>query len=152
MKIPEPLFKTINFVVRLLLKSPIHSFWSDSLLVIGFNGRKTGKYYETPVRYVKASNVIQCFTSKTGKWWRNVRDNPSITALVVGQYSSYQAVVTTDDSLRIGTALTRCLELYPQDAVYHDISIGPEGMPDHEDIENALANVVLIELYEQKDT
>ncbi|MDA0273687.1 MAG: hypothetical protein O3C68_10605, partial [Proteobacteria bacterium] len=72
MKIPEPLFKFINLVVMALLKSPIHGFWSASLVVIGFRGRKTGKSYATPVRYVVDAEVVQCFTSKDGDWWRNI--------------------------------------------------------------------------------
>jgi deazaflavin-dependent oxidoreductase (nitroreductase family) len=149
-KIPEPLFKIINLIVGLLLVSPVHGFWSKSLLVIGFKGRKTGRSYETPVRYVETGEVIQCFTSKSGKWWRNVAATDRVTLLVRGVESTYQSQLIIDDAERIGAALQRCLSLYPQDAAYHDITMGSDGNPNSDEFENALSNVVLIELIKIK--
>ena len=150
MKIPEPLFKIINLIVGLLLRSPIHGFWSKSLLVIGFKGRKTGRRYETPVRYIEDGDLIQCFTSKSGKWWLNFAASNQVTLLVKGVESTYNSQLTTDDSERIGDALRRCLSIFPQDAVYHDIAINSDGSLNDLDFENALPSVVLIELTKTK--
>ena len=151
MKIPEPLFKLINLVVVLLLKSPMHRFWSDSLLVIGFTGRKTGRSYKTPVRYVRKGNVVQCFTSKSGGWWRNIASSREATLLVGGSQSSFKADVVTDEPDRVRQALLDCLDLYPQDAVYHDIRMGSDRKPINEDVERELPNVVLIEFTPKED-
>ena len=72
MRIPESVFKLVNLVVVLLVRSPIHRFWSDSLVVIEFTGRRTGRSFKTPVRYVRKDSVVQCFTSKSGSWRRNI--------------------------------------------------------------------------------
>ena len=149
MKIPEPFFKLINLVVRLLLSSPVHGLVSDSLLVIEFAGRKSGRRYKTPVRYVDSGELIQCFTSKSGQWWRNVAAADQVTVLIAGVQSVCRPVVVTDDPVRIGAALKNCLSLYPQDSAYHDISIDPDGSPNDKDFEQALPNVVLIELTRQ---
>ena len=150
MKVPEPLFKFINVVVHLLLRSPVHGFWSDSLLVIGFKGRKTGREYKTPVRYVVTESVIQCFTSRSGKWWRNVLAASEVTLLIKGVESRFVPTVVQDDPEKIAVALRHCLALFPQDAAYHDISMQADGNPNEQDFENALSEVVLIELAEQK--
>ena len=120
------------------------------MLVIGFRGRKTGRSYSTPVRYVETDELIQCFTSKSGKWWRNVAATDQVTLLVKGVESSYQSHLIIDDSARIGAALHRCLSHYPQDAVYHDITIDSDGSLNSDEFENALPNVVLIELSKTK--
>jgi hypothetical protein len=58
----------------------------------------------------------------------------------------YSPSVTTDEPAKIGTALKNCLSMYPQDATYHDILIEADGKPNEQDFENALPEVVLIEL------
>src|SRR5262249_17743027 len=52
MRLPEPLFVVINPVIRALLRSPVHGLMSKSLMLITFTGRKSGRRYTTPVRYV----------------------------------------------------------------------------------------------------
>jgi deazaflavin-dependent oxidoreductase (nitroreductase family) len=151
MKVPEPLFKLINLVVVLLLKSPIHRFWSDSLVVVGFTGRKTGRSYKTPVRYVRKGNVVQCFTSKGGGWWRNIAASGEAVLLLGGNQATFKADVVTNEPTRIRQALLDCLDLYPQDAVYHDIRMDPDRKPINEDVERELSNVVLIEFTSKGD-
>ena len=76
MKVPEPLFKVINFFVELLLRSPAHGLFSDSLMVIYFTGRKSGKPFRTPVRYQRDGTKVVCFTHKETKWWPNISAKP----------------------------------------------------------------------------
>jgi deazaflavin-dependent oxidoreductase (nitroreductase family) len=149
MKIPEPLFKLVNLIVVMLLKSPIHWLWSDSLVVIVFTGRKTGKSYRTPVRYVRKGDVVQCFTSKSGGWWRNIATSGEATLLLGGNQSPFTADVVIEEPARVRQALLECLYLYPQDAVYHDIRMGPDRKPVNEDVERELPNVVMIEFAEK---
>ncbi|MGV0033772.1 MAG: nitroreductase family deazaflavin-dependent oxidoreductase [Candidatus Azotimanducaceae bacterium WSBS_2022_MAG_OTU7] len=151
MKIPEPLFKLINLVVALLLKSPLHRFWSDSLVVIRFTGRKTGKLYTTPVRYLKKGDVVQCFTSKTGSWWRNIAASGEATLLLRGNQLPFKADVVTEESGRVREALLDCLDRYPQDAVYHNIRMGPGGKPLDQDLQRELPNVVLLVFTPKRD-
>lgn len=144
MKIPEPLFKFINRIVILLLRSPMHGFWSNSLVVIRFQGRKTGRQYETPVRYVQAGDQIQCFTSKSGNWWRNVAAADQVTLLLKGGEANYTPQVTVDDPEKIAAALRHCLSLFPQDAVYHDMTFESKGVLDEAVFDRELPNVVLV--------
>ena len=146
MKIPEPLFKLINLVVIGLLKSPFHRFWSDSLLIIHFVGRRSGKQYRTPVRYIVSGEMLQCFTSKSGKWWRNVQANEDLMVYLKGRSITCSATTYVDDPVRIRTALRTCLDQFPQDAAYHNITLSKDGTADETDFESALPDVVLIEL------
>ncbi len=146
MKVPEPLFKVINFFVELLLKSPVHGFFSDSLMVIYFTGRKSGKPFRTPVRYQRDGDKVVCFTSKETKWWPNVSAKPDVELLVGGVRQRYKAEVITDDLQRISPALAENIRLFPQDAPYHNVRLNKDKSPVPEDFEKALPETVLVEL------
>ena len=68
MRLPEPLFAIINPVVKTLLRSPIHGFWSKSLMLITFSGSRSGRRFTTPVRYVRVGDAVRCFTSAENMW------------------------------------------------------------------------------------
>lgn len=146
MKIPEPLFKFINVIVALLLKSPVHGFFSDSLMVIFFTGRKSGKPFRTPVRYQTEGDKVICFTSKDTRWWPNVKAKPGVQLQIAGQLKPYTADVITDDLQRISPALAENLRLFPQDAPYHNVRLKKDGSPIAEDFEKALPETVMVEL------
>lgn len=146
MKVPEPLFKFINVIVTLLLKSPFHGLFSDSLMVIYFKGRKTGNPFRTPVRYQRDGNKVICFTSKDTRWWPNVAAVPDVTLLIGRQMQGYTAEVITDDLQRISPALAENIRLFPQDAAYHNVRLQKDGTPIEEDFEKALPETVLVEL------
>lgn len=42
----------------LLLRSPLHGVLRDSVLLITFRGRKSGKAYTTPVNYLHEGDTI----------------------------------------------------------------------------------------------
>ena len=67
MRIPEFFFALINPIVRFLLRSPIHGLWSGSLMLITFTGRKTRRFYTTPVRYLQRDGAVWAFTSVQNK-------------------------------------------------------------------------------------
>lgn len=146
MKIPEPLFKLINLAVGLMLRSPVHRLASKSLMLITFTGRKSGKVYTTPIRYLHVDDKVRCFTSKSTGWWKNLVSNRGVTLFLAGESITYQAEVTIDDKDVIKDALVKFLAIYPQDSVYHDIRVEPDGNLNPADLNNALENTVLMDL------
>ncbi len=149
MKIPEPLFKLINLVVIGLLKSPLHGLVSKSLMVIRFTGRKTGRIYTTPVRYLLSDQRVQCFTSKSTGWWRNLVAAPGVSLLIEGSWRDFVPEVAVDDPEKIIPALRQCLALYPADAAYHNIRI-IDGEIDVESFDAAIPETVLLTLVEKR--
>ena len=145
MKLPEFLFVFINPIVRLLLRSPIHRFWSCSFMLITFKGRKSGKRYTTPVRYVRNGSTIRCFTSAENQWWRNLRGGADVVLRVEGSSKAYHAIVIADDPTSIKAALHDYLEVFPQDAAYHEIRLNNDKSLVEEDLERASHNAVVVE-------
>lgn len=145
MRLPEPLFVVINPVMRTLLRSPLHFLWSRSLMLITFTGRKSGRRYTTPVRYVRLDGIVRCFTSSENLWWRNLRGGAVVSLRIEGRERSYHATAIDDDPPRIRAALQHYLALFPQDAAYHGIRLNPDKSLLAEDLERATRDAVVVE-------
>jgi len=144
-KLPEPLFAIINPVMRFLLRSPLHGLLSNSLMLITFTGRKSGKKFTTPVRYIKTGDTVRCFTAAENQWWRNLRSGARVSLLVKGQLSDYQAQAIFDKPTDIKKQLVSYLTLFPQDAAYHDIRLNKDKSLDEKDLEHAANNAIVVE-------
>jgi len=145
MKIPEPLFIFINPIVRLLLKSWIHFFWSGNLMLITFTGRKSGRRFTTPVRYIRDAEPVRCFTSAENQWWRNLRGEANVVLRIAGHDASYQAIAVDNDPVEVKKWLQYYLGLFPQDSAYHDIHVNNDKSLVAADLEKASRNTILVE-------
>ena len=148
MRIPEPIFPIVNFVVRLLLKSPLHFLMSNSVLLIQYVGRKSGAEYSTPVRYLRLGGRISCFTSEEVQWWRNVQAEPAVSLVVGGTMNSYTANVLERDPGHVQQLLSEFLAVYPQDAVYQEIRLNSDGSLNSEDLDRASHRAIVVEFEE----
>jgi len=144
MRLPESLFPLINLVMRALLCSPLHPLFSDSILLLRFTGRKSGKRYTTPLRYLQDQEGVRLFTTKSTRWWRNIGDDTEVTLRVRGVERKYRASVTVDDPEVIRPHLLALLERYPADAAYHNLSLDSAGRPPPDDLQRELRSTVMI--------
>ena len=144
MKLPEFLFLIINPMMRILLRSPLHLLMSKSLMLISFKGRKSGRVFTTPVRYIRQQDTIQCFTAKSNQWWRNVAADKEIVIRVEGKDYACRAEVVTDDHERVRQAIEFLLDSFPADAPYYEIRM-KNGQPDKNELEQASRLTALVE-------
>jgi hypothetical protein len=149
MRLPDSLFVFINPTVRFLLKSPLHRFWSGSLMLITFTGRKTQRVYTTPVRYLKSGETIWAFTSVENKWWRNLTGGAQVRLLIRGKQATYRCEAITGPPEGIRDALRQFLSRYPQDAPYYDIALTSNKQPVETDLERVAATTVWVKAYPQ---
>lgn len=145
MKLPEAFFAIINPTMRIFLRSPFHALWSRSLMLITFAGRRSGRRYTTPVRYIRIGTTVRCFTSSENQWWRNLRGGADVVLRIEGADKQYHAIAIVDDPATIKAALRDYLGLFPQDAAYHDIRLKKDGSLVAEDLERAAHNAVVVE-------
>lgn len=144
MKIPEPFFALINPAMRLLLTSPFHGLLSSSVLLIRFRGRKTGRQFTTPVRYIRDDDgSIHLFTGQANQWWRNMRGGAPVVLVIAGR-SVPCTMTVIEQPDRVATALARLLARFPQDAPYYEIE-SRKGQPISDaQIRVAAARTVLV--------
>lgn len=77
--------KFVNWLMNVLLRSPLHLVVSRQIMLITFTGRKTGRTYTTPVEYRRAGNTITFMTWKSRNWWRNLESGAPVTLRIQGQ-------------------------------------------------------------------
>lgn len=144
MRLPEPLFLLINPMMRILLRSPLHFVQSKSLMLITFTGRKSGRRFTTPVRYVRVGDTVRCFTSPANRWWRNLRGGADVSLRIAGRELPYWATIQ-EDPAAVREALKHYLGLYPQDAAYHEIRLNRDRSPVARDLDRVAQHAVVVE-------
>ena len=145
MKLPEPLFVVINPVVKTLLRSPLHGILSDSIMIVSFRGRRSGKQFSTPVRYLRDGDVIRAYSNKETQWWRNLRDDAAVGIRADGKDGNYRTQVIEDDPATIGRLLADYFDVFPEDAAYHDVKLDASGKPDPDELARAAQHAIVVE-------
>ena len=80
--LPKWAYAIVNPIMSGIIRSPLHRLLSNSLMLLEFRGRKSGKRYAVPVDYLQQGNRLYIF-SHAG-WWRNLPDQP-VTVRLRGQ-------------------------------------------------------------------
>lgn len=114
-------------------------------MLITFTGRKSGKTFTTPVRYVETDGIIRCFTSSENMWWRNLRGGAEVILRVRGKDLPYQATAIEGDPEEVRKWLVYYLGLFPQDAAYHDIQLKADKTLVAKDLEAASHKAIVVQ-------
>lgn len=89
------LFHTVlNPLMSLLLRSPLHFLVSDSLMLITFTGRKSGREYTIPVGYHEIDGEFVVFTHSD--WWKNLKGGAQVKLRIAGGRRLGQATPIRD--------------------------------------------------------
>lgn len=75
---------TGNDFVTFMLRTPLHHFMGNTMLII-VTGRKTGKKYTTPVGYYRVDETVWVITNRDRTWWRNVKDGADVSMRIHGK-------------------------------------------------------------------
>jgi hypothetical protein len=85
-----------NPIVRRLLESPVHGLLSARLLVLTYEGHRSGREYRIPLGYVEASDgtIVTLAAEPAGKkWWRSFSAPRLATLTVRGARISAEGAV-----------------------------------------------------------
>ncbi|MFK7733913.1 MAG: nitroreductase/quinone reductase family protein [Pseudomonadales bacterium] len=144
MKVPEFMFVIVNPIVALLLRSPLHFLASKSLMVVTFWGRKSGKQYSTPVRYLRYEETIVSFSSDDTAWWRNLREGAKASLLVQGSRIDCTTTVIEHDAEKVREWLDYYFKQFPQDMAYHDVKLKADGLVDEATMAVAVEHAIVM--------
>jgi deazaflavin-dependent oxidoreductase (nitroreductase family) len=140
--------KIANPFVSLILRSPLHGWMSQSILLVTYQGRKSGKKYTLPVQYVRSGDCLYIIPGAAGQktWWRNLRGGAPVQVLVDGRLKQAQAEVLTGEPNcdEIAGALKVYLEHFPAATRLHLIQVKPDKTLDESDLYRAAASVIVV--------
>lgn len=91
---PVLLFKVLNPIMRVLLRSPMKGLVSDRLMLMKVTGRKTGRRYSIPVGYARVGDTL--YSGTEGRWARNLREGAPVEVLLKGERRRASAELITD--------------------------------------------------------
>jgi len=138
------LFKIINPVMKLILRSPLHAVMSNRIMIIMFTGRKSGRQYSTPISYFQEGDQVICFTHSP--WWKNMAESADVGLRIRGEILRGLAVAINDDVERKVESLTKMLKALPGEASFYNVQFDEYGEPLQEDLELAAREAVMIHI------
>jgi hypothetical protein len=117
-----------NPFMEWLLKSPMHPMLSGNMMVIHYEGKKSGKSYHHPVSYVKRNNTLLTVSYKQRTWWRNLRGGAAVKILLQGKLLPAHSQVIEDDQ-GVSLGLTDFMGGNPQAARMLGVYLNDDGLP-----------------------
>ena len=91
--------RTVNAVLRPLLRSPAHRLASGRVALITYSGRRSGREYTIPTFYRDKGDEVTIAVGWPERkvWWRNLTgDGAPVTLLIRGREVRGHAVATRD--------------------------------------------------------
>ena len=145
--IPPAVFeRLVNPLMERLLRSRLHPLVSDSLLLITFTGRRSGREYTTPVGYEQLDGTLYVTSQTDRTWWRNLRGGAPVTVHLRGERREGRAEVIEDDRA-VAEYVRGYLDRHGLDAASRlALSVDAEGVPDLETLEAGLSAVVVVRI------
>ncbi len=134
----------VNNAMRFILRSPMHGMVSNSILLITFTGRKSGKTYSTPVSYSQHDDQVYVFTHST--WWKNLRSDVPVTVRVRGRDLQGLPEPIAEDKPAVAAGLAAHLRQVPSDARYYGVTFDANGTPRAEEVAKAVQTVVMLRI------
>jgi len=127
----------INPFVALLARSPFHFMISHQLLIIQFEGRKSGKRYLVPVSYHNHGSSYTCVTLRSNIWWRNLKELSHTKIWLKGKLIDAQVDLEFKNNLVVENTLRDLVTKNRVDAYFAKIKLTKNGDPDLEDLAKA---------------
>ena len=136
-----------NPIIKWLLRSPFHGTVSKNMMLISYEGRKSGKSYSTPVNYLRLQDQEGEFLATTSLrervWWRNLRGGAQVTVRLQGQdFRATAEVVEEDQGVLEG--MLAYFRQAPRLARYYDVRVDEDGEPIPEEVARAVQGRVFI--------
>jgi deazaflavin-dependent oxidoreductase (nitroreductase family) len=129
-----------------MLRSPLHRALSGSLLVLSYEGRRSGRRYELPLQYVRHDDGVAVWAgnAEAKTWWRNFTEPAAVEVVLEGRSRHGKAHLVADPADRT-LLLTHYLERFP--ATTPDAKpkfFGARWKPGEEEIAAVAADAVFV--------
>lgn len=107
---PSPtMLRVINPVMKVLLKTPVLGPMRGQMMVVNFNGRKSGRRYSIPLSAHRIDDALYAFTD--AQWKVNFRDGATADVFLDGKTTSMRGELIREPAT-VGDVMHRCAESY----------------------------------------
>jgi hypothetical protein len=106
---PDALLRAVNPIMRFLLRTPVAGPAREQMMVVSFNGRKTGRRYSIPLSAHRIDNDLYAITP--ARWKLNFRDGAAAEVLHKGTTTAMRGELIQDRGV-VADLSRRCAESY----------------------------------------
>ena len=140
------LFRLVNPFIAMIAKSPIHFLISNQLLVMSFQGIKTGKNYLIPVSFHQHDETYTCATLRSNLWWKNLKNLSETQVWLRGQLMTAALEIEHSNNQVIEDSLKLLVTGNQIDAFFAKVKLNKDGNPNQEDLTSAAKLHTMIKL------
>ena len=139
----------VNPVMQVLLRSPLHGLLSDSILLLTYRGKKSGKEYTLPVQYVRIGQTFHIVPGLPERktWWRNLAGGTPVDLWVRGEKlaAQAQAVSGKQDEGDLVDGLIAYFTRFPAAAQARGLRRLPDGSLDRDEVRSAAQQIIVVQ-------
>jgi hypothetical protein len=106
---PAAILRVVNPILRFLLSTPVMGAARKEMMVVSFNGRKTGHRYTIPLSAHRIDNDLYAMTGSP--WQRNFRDGAAAEVACDGKTTTMRGELIADHSA-VADLYRRCAQSY----------------------------------------
>jgi hypothetical protein len=111
------------------------------MMVLTFEGVRSGRTYSFPVGYAEDREGLVTFTRFS--WWKNFREQKSVSLRLRGREVRGVAVAVRDPEV-VAERFAYYLGRNPHDGRYFGVRVGRDGQTDPDELARAVVRLVLI--------
>ncbi len=135
-----------NPIIRLILLSPLHGLVDSGILLLKYEGRKSGKRYSVPVSYICDGDDYLVVTFKARQWWHNLKSIYPVRIRLRGKEIPATAQAVYDDPQLVSADLAIYLEHQPQLLKYFHVERNEDGSLNMEQVRQAAEKRVMVRI------
>ena len=137
----------LNPVMRGLLRSPLHGVASGNIAILHFRGRKSGRWLETPLSYMREGNTVRLLSNTNTRWWHNLRGGPVEVQLEI-QRSRFPGTATLHegDSEAARAGIRKFIAAVPRDAKVYGLALDGSRQLVESSLAEKISDLALVEI------
>jgi deazaflavin-dependent oxidoreductase (nitroreductase family) len=139
-----------NPIVRFIMRSPLHGLMSKDLMLITYQGQKSGKEYTLLVSYLEDGATVFVIPGMPDKkvWWHNIQENTPVQILLRGKSISARASLLSaekDMDVMARTLGLFCQKMPAGESMYK-VHKDAAGKFNNDDLKQAVRNIVMVSI------
>ena len=131
----------VNRMMRAWLRSRWHRPVSSAMMVLTYQGARSGRTYSFPVGYAEDGEGLVTFTRFS--WWKNFREERPVSLRLRGREVRGTAVAVRDPDA-VAERFAYYLRRNPHDGKYFGVRVGRDGRADPDEMASAAGRLVMI--------
>jgi hypothetical protein len=135
------LLPAVNCLMRAWLRSRWHRPVSSTMMVLTFEGARSGRTYSFPVGYAEDPEGLMTFTWFS--WWKNFREERPVSLRPRGRKVRGTAVAVRDPEA-VAERFAYYLRRNPHEGRYFGVGVGRDGRANPRELACAAGRLVMI--------